>query len=78
MYSADHGARVSFPLNAGAMIVEPSSMLECVQAMKEHIDGFTIALNSLMKNLDNEDDLMLALDVADQEGGEIWKKTNQT
>ena len=50
-------------LMADAMVFEPSSMSECVQVMKGHVDGFAIALNAMMKFLDNEDDLMLALDV---------------
>ena len=37
MYSSDHGARVNFPLNADAMVFEPSSMSECVQVMKGHV-----------------------------------------
>ena len=56
---------------ADAMVFEPSSMSECVQVMKGHVDGFAIALNAMMKFLDNEDDLMLALDVTDQDGGDI-------
>jgi len=47
MYSSDHGARVNFPLNADAMVFEPSSMSECVQVMKGHVDGFAIALNAI-------------------------------
>ena len=39
-----------------------------------HVDGFAIALNAMMKFLDNEDDLMLALDVTDQDGRDILKQ----
>ena len=43
MYSSDHGARVNFPLNADAMVFEPSSMSECVHRSGDegtgHVDG---------------------------------------
>ena len=64
----------NYPLNADAVVFEPSSMLECVQAMKGHVDGFEHAMNLSIRFLDNEDDLMGALGVTDQDEGEILKQ----
>ena len=74
MYRSDHVARVNFPLNADATVFEPSTMLECAQVMKGHVDGFANALNAFVKFLDNEDDLMSALGVTDGDGGVILKQ----
>ena len=65
---------VNIPSNADATVFEPSSMSECVQAMKGHADGFANALNAMNKFLDNEDDVMPALGVADDNGRFIFKQ----
>ena len=73
--SSDHSTRMyNNPLNANDVVFEPSSMLECVQVMKGHVDGFANALNVMIRFLDNEDDLMSALGVTDQDEGEILKQ----
>ncbi len=74
MYSSDHGTRVNVPMNDDAMGSQSSSVFEVVQAMKGHVDGFARGLNTLMKILDNEDDLMSALGVTDEDGGVLLKQ----
>ena len=76
MYRSNHGTRVKVPSNDDATVFEPSSMFEVVRVMKGHVDGFARGLNTLMKILDNEDDLMLALDVTDQDGGDFSNKSS--